>query len=129
MINSNMSVKEIVQKYLFYLEKGEVNKVIDLFTKDGIVESPLYGTQPARIFYKALAEDTNSSKLKFGGLFFEDNTNRVSLLFDYDWELKDGGRVVFKVVDIIEFNTNHKIKKLTIIYDTVHSRDALERLK
>ncbi len=120
--------EEVAKKYLFYLEKSEMDRVINLFTKDGVVTSPLYGTQPAKTFYKKLADDTNSSKLKFDGLFFEENSNRISLLFDYQWELKNGKKVEFKVVDIIELNVEHKIKKLTIIYDTIHSKPVTEGL-
>ena len=100
-----------------------------MFTDDGLVISPLYGKQPAKIFYKTLAADTNTSKVNFDGLFFEKDSNRISLLFEYLWELKDGKMIEFKVVDILEFNTENKIEKLTIIYDTVYSRKALAKLK
>lgn len=125
----NITKEEVAHNYLAFLEKNEVDKVVSLFAEDGIVESPLYGIMQAKDFYKVLAEDTNASELKFDGLFFEKNTNRISLLFDFNWELKDGKKVTFKVVDIINLNSDNKIKKLTIIYDTVHSRSAIEELK
>ncbi len=124
-----MTKEEIARNYLMYLENGDIDKVVDLFDENGIVESPLYGVLPARNFYKTLALDTNTSTLKFDGLFIEQNSNRISLLFDYDWELKDGKTVQFKVVDILELDNNNKILKLTIIYDTVHTRLALGNLK
>ncbi|WP_299252195.1 nuclear transport factor 2 family protein [uncultured Aquimarina sp.] len=120
-----MTKEEVVKKYLFFLEKGEMNSVVDLFTYDGLVESPLYGVLSAKEFYEALAEDTNSSRLRFDGLFFEKNTNRASLLFDYMWTLKNNKIVEFKVVDILEFTSENKIKKLTIIYDTVNARSLI----
>ncbi|MBQ4819142.1 nuclear transport factor 2 family protein [Aquimarina sp. MMG016] len=120
-----MTKQEVAHDYLSFLEKDEIAKVIGLFTEDGIVVSPLYGTQSAKTFYKQLSEDTDSSKLKFDGLFFEKDSNRISLLFDYHWELKDGENVDFKVVDIIELNSKNKIEKLTIIYDTVEARVLL----
>ncbi len=123
-----MTRQEIAHNYLLFLEKSEIDKIIDLFAEDGIVESPLYGTLSATEFYKALANDTNASQLKFDGLFFEEDSNRMSLLFDYYWELKNGDKVKFKVVDLIELDDNNKIKKLSIIYDTVQSRKALESL-
>ena len=106
-------------------KKGQMENVIGLFAADGVVESPLYGVQSADLFYKMLAEDTGTSKLKFDGLFFEKNSNRISLLFEYEWELKNGTTITFKVVDIIYLNENHKIEKLVIIYDTVDTRAAL----
>lgn len=123
-----MTKKEVAENYLVFLEKGEIDKVVSLFTEDGIVDSPLYGTQSAKVFYKSLANDTNSSKLVFDGLFYEDNSSRISLLFDYIWELKSNAIVQFKVVDILELTPENKIQKLTIIYDTIHSREALKEL-
>jgi len=86
-----MIKEEVAEKYLLFLEKGEVNEVINLFTDDGIVISPLYGRLAAKDFYKALADK----------------------------------KTVFKVVDILELSPENKIEKLTIIYDTIHSRSLL----
>ncbi|WP_299216687.1 nuclear transport factor 2 family protein [uncultured Aquimarina sp.] len=123
-----MTKEEVAKKYLFFLEKGEMDCVVDLFTNDGVVESPLYGVLSAKEFYKALAEDTNSSQLRFDGLFFEKNTNRISLFFDYVWILKNNKTVEFKVVDILELTSENKIKKLIIIYDTVNARSLIDTL-
>lgn len=120
-----MTKEEVAKKYLFFLEKGEMKNVVDLFIQDGVVESPLYGALSAEEFYKALSEDTSSSKLRYDGLFFEKNTNRISLLFDYVWELKNSKTVEFKVVDILELTPENKIKKLIIIYDTINARNLL----
>ncbi|WP_299179593.1 nuclear transport factor 2 family protein [uncultured Aquimarina sp.] len=123
-----MTKEEIAKRYLFLLEKGDVAKVVDLFTDDGIVVSPLYGTLSAAKFYKDLSEDTNSSKLHLDGIFLEKDTNRLSLLFDYEWILKNNEKVNFKVVDILDLSEDNKIQKLTIIYDTVNSRRLRDTL-
>ncbi|MCV6628737.1 MAG: hypothetical protein OIF50_02645 [Flavobacteriaceae bacterium] len=47
----------------------------------------------------------------------------ILLYFNYKWVLQSGKTVAFDVVDIIELDTNYKIKKLTIIYDTKEVRD------
>ncbi len=122
-----MTKEDVAKSYLNFLENDQVEEIVALFAEDGIVVSPLYGTMPAKSFYKTLAADTANSVLNFDGVFYEDNTNRISLLFDYDWELKTGEKVSFKVVDIIELNDDHKINKLIIIYDTVHSRPAIQQ--
>ncbi|WP_109300716.1 nuclear transport factor 2 family protein [Aquimarina sp. AU474] len=122
-----MTKEEVAHQYLSFLEKGEMDNVVNLFADDGIVESPLYGIKPAKTFYKLLSEDTSLSELKFDGLFLENNTNRISLLFDYKWSMKNGNVVEFKVVDIIELTSENKIKKLAIIYDTVNARDLLTK--
>ncbi|WP_378173444.1 nuclear transport factor 2 family protein [Aquimarina sp. SS2-1] len=124
-----MTKEEVAKKYLSFLEKGEMDKVIGLFTDNGVVISPLYGALPATEFYRKLSEDTASSRLNFDDLFYEKNTNRISLLFDYNWTLKNKKKVKLKVVDILELTSENKIQKLTIIYDTVQSRKMVEELK
>lgn len=120
-----MTKEELAKKYLEYLENGEIDRVIQLFTKDGMVVSPVYGTMVAKEFYYALAADTKASKLNFDGLFVEENSNRISILFDYHWTLKSDKIVTFKVVDVLELTFDNKIEKLTIIYDTINVRDVL----
>ena len=56
-------------------------------------------------------------------------TGNIALHFNYHWTLKNNSQVNFEVVDILEFNDNDKIKVLTIIYDTVRSRELVEELK
>lgn len=120
-----MTKKELTKKYLEYLENGEIDQVIQLFTEDGIVVSPIYGTMVAKEFYYALAADTKASKLNVDGFFVEENSKRVSILFDYYWTLKSDEIIKFKVVDVIELTSENKIEKLTIIYDTVNVRNLL----
>ncbi len=124
-----MDIETIAQNYLSFLEKGDIPKILSLFTKDGTVVSPVYGTKPAREFYQHLSNDTHKSVIKFDGIFFEKEKHRIALLFDYQWVLKNHKKVAFKVMDIIDFNDNLKIEKLTIIYDTVVSRDLVKSLK
>ncbi|SHI37471.1 nuclear transport factor 2 family protein [Aquimarina spongiae] len=124
-----MTKEEVAHNYLDFLQNGDIDQIVELFTDNGVVVSPLYGTKPAKDFYTVLKNDTNRSILRFDGLFFEEDTNRISLLFDYYWEISNGETVQFKVVDIIELSPENKIEKLTIIYDTVHSRKAIEDIK
>jgi hypothetical protein len=117
-----MSKKEIAKKYIEYLEQGNTEDIIDLFSTNGQVTSPIYGTKLASSFYNNLNEDTLNIKLIINGIFEEDSLNRIALYFEYNWTLKNKKNVTFDVVDIIEFNANNKITHLHIIYDTVKSR-------
>lgn len=123
-----MSIKDIANTYLEYLEQGEVEKVIDLFDKNGIVDSPIYGIKKASDFYRELNNDTSNSELTLKGIFEQKDSNDLALYFTYKWTLKNNEKVTFDVVDIIEFNSNHKIQKLKIIYDTVISRKLVDSL-
>lgn len=116
-----MTKKEIAKQYIEFLENGDINKIIKLFSKKGQVTSPIYCTKLASDFYKKLNEDTLKSKLKFKGFFEEKDSQRIALYFKYNWTLKNNSYV--------EFDENNKIEHLKIIYDTVKSRVFVKDLK
>lgn len=124
-----MDKKEIAKRYIAYLENGEVEKVISLFSDKGMVQSPLYGIKKASDFYNELANDTSNSELSVKGIFQEEDSNQLALYFTYNWTLKNNEKVTFDVVDIIEFDAQNKIDKLIIIYDTVIARQLVKELK
>jgi len=124
-----MSKTEIAKQYIKHLESGNIEKVIDLFNDNGIVESPIYGTKKAETFYRELNNDTAKSELQLKGIFEQNNLNNLAIYFTYVWTLKNKQKVEFDVVDIIELDSDNKIKKLKIIYDTVTSRKLVAQLK
>jgi len=124
-----MTKKEIAIKYLEYLEKGAIESVLDLFNADAVVDSPIYGIKKASQFYSELDNDTSASKLKLNGIFEQNESNNLALYFTYKWTLKNDQQVEFDVVDIINFDTENKIQKLKIIYDTVVARKLVGQLK
>lgn len=124
-----MTKKEIANKYIDFLEKGDIENVINLFNQKGIVDSPLYGVKTAKDFYHELSNDTTNSQLHLLGIFEENESNSIALYFTYKWTLKNNEKVEFDVVDIIEFDENNKIGKLKIIYDTVIARKLIEQLQ
>lgn len=121
--------KEVAIKYIDFLEKGNIKDLLKLFTKNGIVDSPVYGVKNANTFYNELNNDTTNSKLNLKGIFEENDSNKLALYFNYKWTLKNNNQVEFDVVDVIEFNESNKINKLKIIYDTVKSRKMVNELK
>ena len=123
-----MNKTEIAKKYLKHLENGNIEKVIDLFNDSGIVESPIYGIKKAAEFYRELNNDTSNSEIYLKGIFEQNDSNDLALYFTYKWTLKSNQIVEFDVVDIIELDSENKIKKLKIIYDTVVSRELVNKL-
>ena len=123
-----MDKKEIANTYLEYLERGNIERLIALFDENGIVDSPIYGIKKADEFYRELNDDTSNSELHLKGIFEQNVSNDLALYFTYKWTLKNNQKVQFDVVDIIEFDTKNKIKKLKIIYDTVLARKLVASL-
>jgi hypothetical protein len=124
-----MTKKEISLNYLELLEKGVIEQLLTLFSEDAMIDSPVYGILRADEFYRNLASDTANSELKLLGVFEENNSNYLALYFNYKWTLKNNKIVDFDVVDIIEFDAQHKISKLKIIYDTAIARGLVKQLK
>ncbi|TXG35631.1 nuclear transport factor 2 family protein [Seonamhaeicola maritimus] len=124
-----MTQKEISKQYLNFLEQGDLNGILELFSENGLVSSPIYGTKKASVFYKELFNDTNNSKLSLKGVFEEAETNKIAIYFNYKWTLADKSVVTFDVVDILEFNSKNQIEHLHIIYDTVKSRTLQKQQK
>lgn len=119
-------VGRLVDEYLASLEAADADRVIALFARGGIVESPLYGTMPAAEFYPALFADTASSRLTLRATVTGSTEGRtiVSFWFDFDWTLATGEPAPFTVVDVAELDEHGLIERLHIVYDTFPIRDA-----
>ncbi|MEM6724100.1 MAG: nuclear transport factor 2 family protein [Bacteroidota bacterium] len=118
----------ITQTYLAGLAEASLEEILDLFAENGQVISPLYGKMDARSFYTALFQDTKRSKVELIEAFPHPDKEQLALYFNYRWTMEHGTEVEFDVVDIIECNTHQKIERLTIIYDTQHTRNAFGQL-
>ena len=103
--------------------------MLALFAKDAIVISPVYGKKDCKDFYPQLFADTQNSELHIKGIFEDASTGNIALHFDYGWTLRNGSKVNFEVVDILEFDKNKKITQLTIIYDTIRFRELVKKLE
>ena len=121
--------RSIAKNYLKYLQDGDIDQLLKLFSQDAIVDSPLYGVKKATVFYRSLQADTQASELELLGVFEEEKSTNMALFFAYKWTLKNKETVSFDVVDIFEINDSGKIEKLKIIYDTVLARTLVKQLK
>ncbi|MCB0638066.1 MAG: nuclear transport factor 2 family protein, partial [Lewinella sp.] len=117
------------KQYIDRLAGGDTEALLQLFTPEAMVDSPVYGRMKATDFYRELSADTQASVLTTKGVFTEPGSRRIALYFNYQWTLKNGEEVNFDVVDIIECNEEHLITSLKIIYDTVQSRTQVAALR
>jgi hypothetical protein len=74
-------------------------------------------------------EDSGTSTIEMKRIFVDEEQEDLAIWFRYDWGLDNGERVVFEGVDVFELNEDGKIKELTIIYDTIHTRPMVEEMK
>ena len=107
-----------VQRYLKGLDDSNLEEVLDLFSEDAMVVSPIYGKRAARDFYQALFDDTFSSNTSLLQTVIDELEGTMVLIFSYQWKLKDDRFLDFEVADFIHFDENGLIKQLSIFYDT-----------
>ncbi len=117
------------KRYLKALEKGELKGILELFTKDGQVISPVYGRLHADKFYRALLADTQNSELELHHCICDHKANKLAIYFTYRWTLKDDSLLIFDVVDILVLDNNHKVKELTIVYDSRETSSKIASLR
>jgi hypothetical protein len=123
------SADALVADYLHALRTADAGLAVSLFTEDGIVHSPLYGPQPAGVFYPALLADTSQANLTLKCVMSgadQAGQTTVGFWFHFDWRLLTGAAAPFDVVDVATLAPDGKIKDLHIIYDTVDVRPAFE---
>lgn len=122
-----MGAENLCKAYLAALNEGDLGKVLSLFTPDGVVVSPLYGTVAVEPFYRGLFADTSRSLTRLQHVFEAREGNAVALHFHYTWTLKSGKVVEFECVDVFELApARDRFAKLTIIYDTAPLRVDFE---
>lgn len=114
----------LVKTYLGALASADSELAVSLFTPGGIVDSPLYGRQPATEFYPALFADTSASVLTLKKTLLSADGRTIAFWFDFDWVLKNGTPAPFTVVDVAELDESGLITRLHIIYDTHPIRET-----
>lgn len=121
-------MEKVAKKYLRFLEAGDLKGILSLFCSNALVFSPVYGSQLAKEFFTQLFNNTGKSELTLEALYTDPKKNKLALDFHYKWTLKDKSIVQFEVLDIMEFNANGMIQKLTIIYNSTESGQRVREL-
>ena len=122
-------LKDTIYIYFKGLETGNIAMVLDVFAENAFVHSPLYGDQPASVFYTKLFSDTRQSEITLLNIFDSTENNYTAAVhFKYHWILSDGTPTHFECIDVFKFDEQGKIADMTIIYDTAKLRPAFESL-
>ena len=124
-----MSRRDVITAYLDALVNGDGVGILQLFTENARITSPLYGDLAAADFYQQLFRDTASSRIRLKDIFANvTDPDQYAAHFIYDWTLKNGEQLSFRCMDIFQFKKgSNKIHHLLIIYDSSRTRDAFTR--
>jgi hypothetical protein len=125
-----MQTDALVHAYLDALAAADSDRVVALFSDDGVVYSPLYGTVAAREFYPKLFADTSEARLTHRATMTGEYEGRpiLSFWFDFEWVLAHGVPAPFTAVDVAELDDDGRITRLHIVYDTHPIRHAFDSL-
>ena len=110
----------ILQNYMTALDQGDYATVKSLFAADGKVKSPFLGEMYAEPFFDRLAGATSKNVITPIDIFLSSSEKYHAVAyFQYDWTVRDGTIITFKVMDLFTFESGtNKVAYLDLIYDT-----------
>ena len=110
----------VLQAYMDALGRSDYGTVKSLFTPGGRVTSPFLGDMPAGPFFDRLARASAKNVITPIDIFLSNSgKNHATAYFQYDWTVRDGTLITFKVMDLFTFEPDSdKAAHLDIIYDT-----------
>jgi ketosteroid isomerase-like protein len=112
--------RQVLQTYMDALGRGDYATITALFSPDGRVISPFLGEMAAEPFFDRLAEASEQNVITPIDIFLsESGGNHAVAYFQYDWTVRDGTVITFKVMDYFTFAPGSDlVSLLDIIYDT-----------
>lgn len=110
----------ILKTYMTALGDSDYATVKSLFAPDGKVLSPFLGEMLADPFFDRLAGASTKNVITPIDIFLSTSgQNHATAYFQYDWTLRDGTLITFKVMDLFTFDPDSgKVTYLDLIYDT-----------
>ena len=110
----------ILRTYMTALDRSDYSTVKSLFAPDGKVKSPFLGEMPADPFFDRLAGASSKNVITPIDIFLSSaEKNHAVAYFQYDWTVRDGTLITFKVMDLFTFERgSDKVTYLDLIYDT-----------
>lgn len=131
---ADTNVSGTVERYVRRLDAGDVPGVLELFSEDGVVSSPMQGKIPAREFYPELAATLQRATITAQEVFVStDDSCRAAVRFHYDWTAAAENPPNFDCIDVITVDNAGLIAELRFVYDThplrVAWQNALDRLR
>jgi hypothetical protein len=110
----------VLQIYMTALDQSDYSTVKSLFTPGGKVKSPFLGEMPAGPFFDRLAGASSKNVITPIDIFLSSTEkDHAVAYFQYDWTVRDGTLITFKVMDLFTFEQgSDKVTYLDLIYDT-----------
>ena len=110
----------VLKTYMAALGDSDYATVKSLFAPEGRVKSPFLGEMAAGPFFDRLAGASSKNEITPIDIFLSaSDKHHATAYFQYDWTVRDGTLITFKVMDLFTFApTGDKVTYLDLIYDT-----------
>jgi len=110
----------ILQTYMTAMHQSDYSTIKSLFARDGKVKSPFLGEMSAEPFFDRLAGATTKNVITPIDIFLSSSEQyHAAAYFQYDWTVRDGTIITFKVMDLFTFESgSNMVTYLDLIYDT-----------
>jgi hypothetical protein len=110
----------VLQTYMTALGRSDYATVKGLLAHGGKVLSPFLGEMLAGPFFDRLAGASTKNVITPIDIFLSTTEkNHATAYFQYEWTVRDGTLITFKVMDLFTFEPNsYKFTYLDLIYDT-----------
>ena len=105
---------------------SDYSTVKSLLMPGGRVKSPFLGEMPAGPFLDRLGGASAKNIITPIDIFLSNSgKNHATAYFQYDWTVRDGTLITFKVMDLFTFEpASDQVTYLDIIYDTHPIRES-----
>ena len=102
------------------LDQSDYPTVKSLFAPGAMVKSPFLDEMPADTFFDRLAGVSLKNVITPIDIFLSSpEKNHAIAYFQFDWTIRDGTLITFKVMDLFTFGRgSDKVTYLDLIYDT-----------
>ncbi|MDQ0574133.1 nuclear transport factor 2 family protein [Agromyces albus] len=121
------SYANVLHTYMEALGRSDYATIVGLFAPEGTVRSPFLGEMPAEPFFDRLGQASETNVITPIDVFLsEGDMRRAVAYFQYDWTVRDGSLITFKVMDLFSFapDGGDKVTYLDLIYDTHPIRET-----
>ena len=106
-----------IRRYLHAMEANDLPDVLDCFTPNALIASPVYGEVPVRPFYEKLVADTVRANVTIRTLYrSEERPDLWIAHFGYVWVRRDQADMDTELIDLFELDASgERIRKLRIV--------------
>ncbi|OKL43305.1 hypothetical protein [Pseudovibrio exalbescens] len=123
-----MKAQALCEEYTHRLERNDLDRLMELFTKEAVVQSPIFDEQRAKDFYTYVLTQITGRSIRIKSIMVSpSNPTRASIHARYNRQVTGSLPQTIDLVNVFRLNpTLDRIEEVTIIYDTAKVRQDFD---